>query len=63
MVRQVKGVRDNWTAAPAILLAALVLYPAAVDSAQGAEPEPAKLHANTLEAFDRYVQLTEARNA
>jgi hypothetical protein len=63
MVRQVKGVRDNWTAAPAILLAALVLYPAAVDSAQGAEPEPAKLHANTLEAFDRYVKLTEARNA
>src|SRR5690242_14421374 len=63
MVRQVKGVRDNWTAAPAILLAALVLYPAAVESVQGAEPEPAKLHANTLEAFDRYVKLTEARNA
>ena len=58
-----KGVRDNWTAAPAILLAALVLYPAAVESVQGAEPEPAKLHANTLEAFDRYVKLTEARNA
>ena len=63
MVRQVKGARDNWGAARTILLAAATLYPAAADFAQGAEPEPAKLHANTLEAFDRYVKLTEARNA
>lgn len=58
-----KGVRDNWGSARAMLLAAAALYPAAADFAQGAEPEPAKLHANTLEAFDRYVRITEERNA
>ena len=57
-----KGVRDNWGLAWA-MLAAAALHPAVMDSAQGAEPEPAKLHANTLEAFNRYVRLTEARNA
>ena len=57
-----KGVRDKWGVGPAILFAAASLYPTAADFAQGAEPEPAKLHANTLEAFDRYVKLTEARN-
>ncbi|HKW63221.1 MAG TPA: hypothetical protein VJN89_11795 [Candidatus Acidoferrum sp.] len=58
-----KPVRDNWGAMPVILLAAAALYPAVTDFAQGAEPEPAKLHANTLEAFHRYVNLTETRNA
>jgi hypothetical protein len=62
MVRQVKGVRDRLAVARIILLAAVTLYPAIADFAQGAEPEPAKLHANTLEAFDRYVKLAEARN-
>jgi hypothetical protein len=63
MVRQVKAARDNWSVARAILLAAAVLGVAVTDFAQAAEPEPARLHANTLEAFDRYVKLTEARNA
>jgi len=58
----VKGVRDRLAVIRVILLAAVTLYPAVADFAQGAEPEPAKLHANTLEAFDRYVKLTEARN-
>lgn len=58
-----KGARDNRGAARVILLAAAALYLAAGNFAQGAEPEPAKLHANTLEAFDRYVKLAEARNA
>ena len=58
-----KGTRGNRGVAKAILLAAATLYPVAADFAQGAEPELAKLHANTLEAFDRYVKLTEARNA
>ena len=62
MVRQVKGVRDRLAVIRVILLAAVTLYPAVADFAQGAEPEPAKLQANTLEAFDRYVKLTEARN-
>ena len=57
------GMCNNWGLGPAILLAAAALYPAVADSAQGAEPEPAKLHASTLDAFDRYVKLTEARNA
>lgn len=66
-MRQVKGVSDNRHAAALILLAAAALYPAVTDFAQGAEPqpaaEPANLHANTLEAFHRYVNLTETRNA
>src|SRR5215467_13428993 len=62
MVRQVKRIRDMRFAAAGVLLA-VMLYPAAADFAQGAEPEPARLHANTLEAFDRYAKLTEARNA
>lgn len=61
--RQVKGARNNWGTARAILLAAAALHPATADFAQGAEPEPVKLHANTVEAFNRYVKLTEARNA
>ncbi len=62
MVRQVKAVGDRRRAVRAILLAVATLYPAAANFARGAEPEPAKLRANTLEAFDRYVKLTEARN-
>ncbi|HEV2194665.1 MAG TPA: hypothetical protein VGR55_03755 [Candidatus Acidoferrum sp.] len=58
-----KGGRDNWGVARAILLAAAALYPAVADFAHGAGPEPAKLRANTLEAFNRYVKLTDARNA
>ncbi|HKW35595.1 MAG TPA: hypothetical protein VJN92_21480 [Candidatus Acidoferrum sp.] len=58
-----KGVRDNRVSATAMLLAAAALYPATADLAQGAQPEPARLRANTLEAFDRYVKLTEARNS
>ena len=57
------GVHDNRGLATAVLLAGAALYPAVADFAQGAEPEPAKLHANTLAAFDRYIGVTEARNA
>jgi len=59
----VKGARDNWGVAQAILLATAAMYPGVADFAQGAEPEPAKLRANTQEAFHRYVGLTETRNA
>lgn len=61
-VRQVKGMAYNRVMVRAILLAIVSLYPPVRSFAQGAEPEPAKLHANTLEAFDRYVRLTETRN-
>lgn len=66
-MRQVKGVHDNWGLAQAILLAAAALYTGVAGSAQGAQPkpppEPAKLHANALEAFHRYVSLTDTRKA
>jgi hypothetical protein len=58
----VKGKADNCAALRVFLLATASFYPATTNFAQGAEPEPAKLHANTLEVFDRYVRLTEARN-
>jgi hypothetical protein len=62
MVRQVKGVGDTWCAVRAMFLAAAVLQSAAGNFAQAGEPEPAQLKPKTLEAFDRYVKLTEARN-
>ena len=62
MVRHLKAMHDNRTRLRAILLATAAVYPAVADFTQGAEPEPAKLRANTLEAFDRYVKLTKARN-
>jgi hypothetical protein len=63
MVRQVKGVGDKGLGVTAILLAAMVLQLPAMDSAHAGEPEPAKLKQNTIDVFDRYVKLTEARNA
>lgn len=66
MERQVKGVRDRGAGVrailPTIVLAAMLLQPSAPCTAQAAEPEPAKLRANTQEAYDHYVRLTEARN-
>jgi hypothetical protein len=62
MVRQVNGTGDEGSAIRAVLLGAVVLLLAAGGFAQAGQPEPAKLRANTLEAFDRYVKLTEARN-
>jgi len=58
----VKAVADNGSVLRVFLLAAATLYSAASNFAQGAEPEPAKLHASTLEAFNRYLKLAEARN-
>ena len=45
----------------ALCSAAALLDSAATNFAQAAEPEPAKLKADTREAFDRYVKLTQAR--
>ena len=57
-----KGMADNSVVVRAILLAAVSLYPTVRSFARGAEPEPAKLRANTREAFEQYVRLTETRN-
>src|SRR5215470_19222218 len=47
----------------AVSSAAALLCCGAANSARAAEPEPAKLlKAGTIEAFDRYLKLTEARN-
>lgn len=62
MERQVKRAGDRRLGAPAILLAATMLQPAACGIARAGEPEPARLKTNTLEAFDHYVKLVEARN-
>jgi hypothetical protein len=60
----VKGVSDMWWAVRATFLAAAVLQSAAAANfAQAGGPEPAQLKPKTLEAFDHYVKLTEARNA
>jgi hypothetical protein len=59
----VKGVSDMWWAVRATFLAAAVLQSAAAANfAQAGGPEPAQLKPKTLEAFDHYVKLTEARN-
>ena len=58
-----KGLRGSCGARRALLLATASLFPVPADFAQGAEPEPAILHANTLAAFDGYVKLTETRNS
>ena len=57
-----KGTGDNLlNFAIALLIAALCFAPA--QGTQAGEPEPAKLKNSTVEAFDRYLKLTEARNA
>ena len=45
-----------------LFLLLLVLQPIAPRPAPAAEPPPPKLNAETQEAFERYVHLTEARN-
>jgi hypothetical protein len=63
MVRQVKGAGDTWCAVRAMVLATAALHSAGASIAQAGEPEPAQLKPKTLEAFDHYAKLTEARNA
>jgi hypothetical protein len=46
-----------------VLLALVLAFSgAAYAAAGGASPEPSELRATTLEAYNRYVQLTDARN-
>jgi hypothetical protein len=61
-MRQVKHTADNWLNWCAIAVLTAILSLGAGKNAGAAEPEPAKLKANTLAAFDHYMQLTEARN-
>ena len=43
-------------------LALVIMFTQAVSAAHAAEPSPTKLKSETLEAFDRYVKLTDERN-
>jgi len=63
MVRQVKGTDDNLLSCCAIVLLGTVLSLGATQSVEAGEPEPAKLKDATAAAFDRYLKLTEVRNA
>jgi hypothetical protein len=52
------------TSVPAIVLSAILLAGSVslAQSAPSGDPAPAKLHAETVAAFDRYMHLTEERN-
>src|ERR1700676_1451020 len=53
------NIRPRTHRAAPLLLATLLLAPPAPAAAV---PEPSELKANTVEAFDRYLRLTDARN-
>jgi hypothetical protein len=59
--RQMACFADTVVRALALFLAVLVSNTCGVPAANGAPP-PARLNAATVETFDRYVRLTEARN-
>jgi len=60
--RHLKARTDTKLNSNLFLLLLLVLQPIAPRPAPEAEPPPPKLNAETREAFERYVHLTEARN-
>src|SRR6266852_7131814 len=60
--RHLKARTDTKLNSNLFLLLLLVLQPIAPPLAPEAEPPPPKLNAETQEAFERYVHLTEARN-
>lgn len=60
--RQMKVLGDTWRGLGVPAMALLGLLGCAARSVAGEAPVPAKLKAETREAFDRYVQLTNARN-
>jgi hypothetical protein len=45
-----------------VLVAAVLLVPAAQSADSFASPQPTELKPNAIEAFDRYARLTDARN-
>jgi hypothetical protein len=61
-LRQVTSLADGALRQILCPFALAALCFSGVDVARSAEPAPPKLKTETLEAFDRYVKLTEARN-
>ncbi|HXY23370.1 MAG TPA: hypothetical protein VEI73_01885 [Candidatus Acidoferrum sp.] len=58
-----KGTGDNLLSCCAVALLSAAVSLGATQSVGAGEPEPAKLKDATAAAFDRYLKLTEARNA
>jgi hypothetical protein len=60
--RQMSGLADTLLSMGLVLAVLLAGSEASTQSTAAANPAPAKLRAETVAAFDRYVQLTEERN-
>jgi hypothetical protein len=60
--RQVMRLADTLLTTSLLLLVPLAGSVPTAQSAPSADPVPAKLHSETVAAFDRYVHLTEERN-
>ncbi len=61
-MRHVKAISDKTSRVFVFLLAQFAAYAIGAPFAQAGEPALPKLKTETLEAFERYVKLTEARN-
>lgn len=62
-MRQVKCAGGKTVRAVALLLGTLTMQQACLHRAGAAEPAPPKLKSETQQAFERYVELTDARNS
>jgi hypothetical protein len=60
--RQVRPLADTVLKSSFLLVVLLAGSVSSAQSTSAADPAPAKLHAETVAAFDRYEHLTEARN-
>jgi hypothetical protein len=61
-VRQVKAIGNKTSKTAGVLFLLVALHAMAVCTARAGEPAPPELKAETKQAFERYVKLTEARN-
>ena len=62
-MRHVKAIRNNTSKTAGMLTTLLALLPLATYAARAAASAPPELRTETQQAFERYVKLTEARNA
>ncbi len=60
--RRFKRLADSLVSTLPLLLALLAASASSIQSTPAPAPEPAELHAETIAAFDTYVQQTEQRN-
>ena len=62
-MRHVKAIRNKTSKTAGMLTTLLALLPLATYAARAAASAPPELRTETQQAFERYVKLTEARNA